>query len=105
MSWFICYVVIGWCIRVGMIPIILRRQLAPGASLAWLMIVFLHPYIGGILYTLVGESRLGPRRAEQLVWVSNRFRDPARHRSDGSEADIPESVRPMIRHPPGDASG
>jgi cardiolipin synthase len=97
MSWFICYVVIGWCIRVGMIPIILRRQLAPGASLAWLMIVFLHPYIGGILYTLVGESRLGPRRAEQLVWVSNRFRDPARHRSDGSEADIPESVRPMIR--------
>ena len=30
------YVAVGWLIRVGMVPVILRRQMAPGASLAWL---------------------------------------------------------------------
>jgi cardiolipin synthase len=83
-----------------MIPIVLRRQLAPGASLAWLMIVFLHPYIGATLYILVGESRLGPRRAERHIRVSNRFRDPARrpHRPDTiSEATVAQTIAPMVR--------
>ena len=64
------------------------------------MIVFLHPYIGGTLYLLVGESRLGPRRAERHIRVSNRFRDPARHRQrpqNQSTLDLPESVRPIVR--------
>jgi cardiolipin synthase len=58
------YSIVGWCIRAGMVPVVLRRQFAPGASLAWLGIVFLHPYIGLVLYLLVGESRLGPYRVE-----------------------------------------
>ena len=41
---------------------VLRRTFAPGASLAWLLIVFLHPYIGLGLYQLFGEKRLGPGR-------------------------------------------
>ena len=62
MSWSLAYYCVGWVICAAMVPVILRRQLAPGASLAWLGIVFLHPYIGATLYLLVGEPRLGPRR-------------------------------------------
>lgn len=68
--WITAYVAIGWFIRIGMIPAVLRRYFTPGASIAWLGIVFLHPYIGLALYLLVGESRLGPGRVarhEQLV--------------------------------------
>ena len=60
--WITAYLAIGWAIRVGMIPVVLRRYFTPGASIAWLGIVFLHPYIGFTLYLLVGESRLGPGR-------------------------------------------
>lgn len=80
MSWYLlAYVILGWLILLSMIPVILRRQFAPGASLAWLLIIVLHPYIGAVLYLLVGESRLGPRRVEQRRQVVERLRDPARH--------------------------
>src|SRR5437764_15151440 len=65
MNWVVGYVVLAWVIRVAMVPVVLRRQLAPGASLAWLGIVFLHPYIGFALYMMLGEARLGPRRVER----------------------------------------
>jgi cardiolipin synthase len=100
MSWFICYLTVGWFIRLGMIPIVLRRQMASGASLAWLMIVFLHPYIGAGLYLLLGESRLGPRRSELKLRAANRFRDPARHperQLNGTNLDLPESLQPIIQ--------
>jgi cardiolipin synthase len=92
MAWFIFYLVyalIGWGIRVIMVTVVLRRQFAPGASVAWLGIVFLHPYIGLTLYMLVGESRLGPHRIERHREITARFRDPARH------ADrLPHQTRP-----------
>ena len=82
MTWpafYISYTVIGWLIRLGMIFVVLRRQMAPGASLAWLGIVFLHPYIGLTLYMLVGESRLGPRRTARHRQVIAQFRDSSKN--------------------------
>src|SRR6185312_8316833 len=63
MSWLLIYELFGWLIRAAMVPTILRRQFAPGAAMAWLGIIFLHPYIGWVLYMLVVETRLGPNRA------------------------------------------
>ncbi len=62
MNWWTVYVGVGWLIRLAMVPTVLRRQFTPGASIAWLGIVFLHPYIGLALYLVVGERRLGPGR-------------------------------------------
>jgi cardiolipin synthase len=76
---YLIYASVGWCIRLGMIPVVLRRNFAPGASMAWLGIVFIHPYIGGTLYMMLGESRLGPRREKRRVEVMKLFRDPIRH--------------------------
>jgi cardiolipin synthase A/B len=78
-SFYLVYAGVGWLIRLAMIPVVLRRQMAPGASIAWLGIVFWHPYIGLGLYMLVGESRLGPRRAAMHREITQRFRDPRRH--------------------------
>jgi len=102
MLWFslyIAYALVGWLIRAGMVTVVLRRQFAPGASLAWLGIVFLHPYIGLILYLLVGESRLGPRRTERHRQIVARFRDPSRHAArlpHQVTPDSPPSYQPMI---------
>jgi cardiolipin synthase len=97
MTWFVFYLlyaVVGWGIRVGMVTVVLRRQFAPGASVAWLGIVFLHPYIGLVLYLLLGESRLGPRRAQRHREIIARFRDPDRH-----AGRIPHQTTPVSAPP------
>jgi cardiolipin synthase len=73
-EWFVVYITIAWCIRAGMVPVVLRRELAPGAAIAWLGIVFLHPYIGLALYMTFGETRLGARRADEHRQLAERFR-------------------------------
>jgi cardiolipin synthase len=79
-----------------MVPVILRRQFTPGASVAWLGIVFLHPYIGVALYTLVGEVRLGRNAVRRHREIAAKYgpianRDVRRH-----EFDLPEYYRPMV---------
>lgn len=91
---YLVYSLIGWGIRVVMVTVVLRRQFAPGASVAWLGIVFLHPYIGLALYMLVGESRLGPHRTERRRQITARFRDPARH-----PGRLPHQTRPDAEPP------
>ena len=99
MKWFELYISIGWVIRLLMVPVILRRQLAPGASVAWLLIIFLHPYIGYALYMLIGETRLGPGRVERHRQLVEMFR-PFKHDRDqhlgGDWTQQPHSYEPMI---------
>jgi cardiolipin synthase len=72
--WLIAYLTIAWVIRVIMVPTVLRRQFAPGAAVAWLGIVFLHPYIGGVLFLTLGENRLGSGRLARHREVLLRYR-------------------------------
>jgi signal transduction histidine kinase len=74
MSWIVVYETFGWVIIAAMVPAILRRQFAPGAAMAWLVIICLHPYIGWALYMLVGETRLGPHRVERHRELVARYR-------------------------------
>jgi cardiolipin synthase len=62
MNWLIVYVVVAWAIRLTMVPVVLSRQWTTGGSLAWLSVIFFHPYFGLGAYLLMGESRLGRRR-------------------------------------------
>lgn len=57
-----------------MVPVILRRRLAPTTSLAWLAVLFLTPEIGLIFYFLLGDSRLGKRRARAYSQLMQQVR-------------------------------
>jgi cardiolipin synthase len=99
--WFAVYVGFGWVIRALMVPVILRRQFAPGAAVAWLGIIFLHPYIGLSLYLILGETRLGPHRVERHRQLVERFRSQMR-KAVGQDAAsreklLPEAYEPMVR--------
>jgi cardiolipin synthase len=96
--WLTAYLAIGWLIRLGMIPIVLRRHFTPGASIAWLGIVFLHPYIGLLLYLLVGETALGPGRLARYREVIAHYRVHAPEPLDlgkGCEDDLDSFCRPV----------
>jgi cardiolipin synthase len=49
-------------IRVGLSLRVIMRKRPYGVSLAWLVVVLLVPFLGGIFYLLFGENRLPERR-------------------------------------------
>ena len=57
------YPVLEWAVRIGMVPVILRRRFPPSTSLAWLTLIFFLPLLGLVVYLLVGVSFLGRERA------------------------------------------
>ncbi len=72
-------------IRIGISARVIMRRQAVGVTLAWLAVVLALPMAGAVLYLLIGERRLGSRRAK---WVEN-FHAPyeqwlldLQHRSD-----------------------
>lgn len=54
-------------LRVGLSLRVIMRKRAPSVSIAWLVIVLLLPFAGAITYLLLGETRLGERRAARLI--------------------------------------
>ncbi len=54
-------------IRVGLSLRVIMRKRTPSVSIAWLVIVLLFPFAGAITYLLLGETRLGERRAARLI--------------------------------------
>ncbi len=99
MSWLVLYISVGYAIRIAMVPVILRRQFAPGASLGWLGVIFLHPYIGTSLYMMLGETRLGPQRVARHREVVQHYRAAALLTNGEQNAvvsEVPEAYAPMI---------
>ncbi len=65
----------GWVIRVCMIPVIGMRKEDATTSLAWVAVIFLSPWLGLILYLLIGEYGLSrPRLARRLRNHKNFYR-------------------------------
>jgi cardiolipin synthase len=53
---------------------VIRRRLPVGVSLAWLSIILIFPFAGSFLYLLLGEYRLGPKRAVRLPEIHAAWR-------------------------------
>jgi cardiolipin synthase len=99
MSWLLIYVAVGWLIRASMVPVVLRRQFAPGAALAWLGIVFLHPYIGVGLYGLIGENRLRADRAESYRKIIRQYSSRSAEAGQAGtdfRRQLPAEYQPMV---------
>lgn len=86
-----------WAIRVVMLVVILNRDDRPVTGLAWLTVVFFVPWIGLLLYVLVGESRIVRKRAvrrrhgfDRVVSSSSGFRW-----TKGDSTGIPDVMRPL----------
>jgi hypothetical protein len=54
-------------IRVGLTVRVIKRRLPVGVSLAWLMVLLVIPLDGAVIYLVMGESRLGIRRARRAA--------------------------------------
>lgn len=66
------FLVLDYSLRVVFATRIIMRRMQTGASLAWLAVVMAFPFAGVFVYLLVGELRIGNRRAN---WAS-RIHEP-----------------------------
>jgi len=69
-SWSIIYIVTEWLIRLGMMPVLVRRR-GSSRAMAWLLVIFFEPWIGLFLYILIGENRLPTRRIREHQRATN----------------------------------
>jgi len=59
-----------WMIRAVLSVRVIMRRREVAASLAWLALIFFVPFLGGVVYLLVGESRLGSSRVKRYEHVT-----------------------------------
>jgi len=76
------------------IRVIMRRP-ARGVALAWLLLVVVLPFVGALMYLLIGERRIGRRRAQAIDALRLDFRKIA-------DAAIPSGLTDVVwsRHAP-----
>lgn len=79
--------------------VLLRNDLAPDVRMAWLMIGLLLPYVGAVLYFLLGEADLSRGAAGRHLKLADFVRqrlagDAAAQRALGSPAEIDALIAP-----------
>ncbi|PZF75519.1 cardiolipin synthase [Aestuariivirga litoralis] len=67
-------IVIHAALMAAVILRVLLRRPARGVALAWLLMAMMLPYIGAVLYFLIGERRISRSRAERLAQMQGDFR-------------------------------
>jgi cardiolipin synthase len=74
-----------------------KRDRAPAARAAWLLLIASVPVAGVVLYYLFGETNIGDRTRRRMREVSDRLaaRPPAA--PAGAPADLPVALRPVFR--------
>jgi cardiolipin synthase len=74
-----------WLLAIGLSLRVILRRAPIGISMAWIAVMFSVPFLGAGLYLLVGEKRLGRRRAARVAagadvlaqWQTVLRQDPA----------------------------
>ena len=54
-------------IRIGLSLRVIMRKRSPSVTLAWLVIILLLPFAGAFIYLLLGENRIGQKRAAHVA--------------------------------------
>jgi cardiolipin synthase len=98
MHWSQAYFISEWVIRLVMLIYVPQRRSA-AASRTWLLLIFLLPWPGLLLYALFGRIHLPKRRIEMQERASRRIREVQAQRTvtPAEITDLPPHLQPMIQ--------
>lgn len=87
------FILLHFAVQVVLCLRVIMRRLSVGESLAWILVVFVFPVVGPVFYLLMGELRLGHRRARRFVELFPPIREwldelPARHKVNWSQMGV-----------------
>jgi len=88
-------------IRIGLSLHIIGRRRPPSVTMAWLLVVLILPFVGALIYLLIGENRLGDRRARRAAAIHDhyhRWQTSLRERAGEADwSDKPAALKPLSR--------
>ncbi|MBL8759978.1 MAG: cardiolipin synthase [Phycisphaerae bacterium] len=85
---------LDWLVRISLaLRVILRRTPVP-TTLAWLLVLLLVPVLGWVAYALVGENRLGSRRAARAQRLATEIMTHAAPLWTRGTQGFPDAMRP-----------
>jgi len=90
-----------WAIVVALSIRVIMRRLPVGVSLAWLAVIFSIPFVGALLYLLIGENRLSKKylkRAAAIHGVYGAWQKELRERALNPRPVINPKVTSLQRH-------
>lgn len=93
--------VLDLTLRIGLSLRILMRSNMVGVTFAWMTIVLAVPYLGALLYLLIGERRLGEHRIErarQVIEQSRLWRSTLCQQASREAINIPASYQSLDIH-------
>ena len=83
-------ILLDWVIRIAAL-IIVPRDRKPTAAMAWLLAIFLIPFIGVILFLLIGDTKLPRKRRERQEDLNRLIAERANSvQLDDDSADWPD---------------
>jgi cardiolipin synthase A/B len=95
-SWGLMYVLSEWAIRLVMLVYVPQRRSADAAR-AWLVLIFLVPWVGLLLYALIGRIRYPRKRLEDEARAVSRIRAVQKEMALQSAFRPPELVKEAER--------
>jgi cardiolipin synthase len=90
LSWSLAYYISEWVIRLVMLVVVTRRR-QPSSAMAWLLVIFFVPWLGLVVYLLIGENHLPRRRVEEHARLLEKL-----HAAERRFAHHPTMVRPEL---------
>ncbi|MFT6614946.1 MAG: cardiolipin synthase [Halopseudomonas sp.] len=82
-------VVFYWLFSAAVTIRVITRRRPVSGTLAWLMVIYVIPLIGAVLYLMIGELNLGRRHAKRTRAMIDPYLHTISHRFGGSEAALP----------------
>lgn len=75
-SWYFLYFA-EWTVRIVMLVVLVvnPHKRRPSSTMAWLLVIFFQPWIGLVLYILIGKTRLPSDRWQQHTFVNEQIKE------------------------------
>lgn len=90
-----------WFIIIALSLRIIMRRLSAGVSLAWLVVVFGVPFVGALIYLLIGENRVGDKyqkRMARIHGIYNEWQRELRERASRTRSTVDGEMVPLQKH-------
>jgi cardiolipin synthase len=97
-TWGALYIASEWVVRLVMLFYVPQRR-DPAAARAWLLLIFFLPWVGVVLYAIVGRAYLPRARLEMQLTVSKLIRQlqPRILGHALAEPDLPAQYQPAVK--------
>ena len=97
MPWATLYLLSEWIIRILMLIYVPQRRSA-AASRTWLLLIFLLPWPGLLLYALLGRIYVSQKRLQLQFRSSRHIKHVQEHLSNlvSAESALPENLQPIF---------